>query len=168
MTDLHRMVGGSATWSGHLCGMPGYRRLLVALFWAVIATFARLYSPQPILPQITSDMEFDAATSALVVSAATIGLAIGVIPWAVADRFGRVRAMSIDVVGATVLGILLFFAPTFGLLLTGRVLEGAMVGGAPVIAIAYLNDEVEASNAARAAGRPVNLPSKTLRHFTPH
>jgi predicted MFS family arabinose efflux permease len=88
-----------------------------------------------------------------VVSAATIGLAIGVIPWSVAaDRFGRVPAMATAVAVATALGILVPFAPTFPVLLGGRLLEGAMVGGVPVIAIAYLSEEVEAANAARAAG----------------
>jgi YNFM family putative membrane transporter len=146
-------VGTVETWAGHPRGSAGYRRLLVGLFCAGIATFAQLYSPQATLPQIATDLHVDASTSALVVSAATIGLAIGVIPWSVAaDRFGRVRSMSVAVIVATALGILVPFAPTFGLLLAGRVLEGAMVGGVPVIAIAYLSEEVEASNTARAAG----------------
>lgn len=141
------------TWAGHPRGSSGYHRLLIGLFFAGIATFAQLYSPQATLPQIAADLHVDAATSALVVSAATIGLALGVIPWSVAaDRLGRVRAMSIAVVAATALGILVPFAPTFGLLLSGRLLEGLMVGGVPVIAIAYLSEEVEADNAARAAG----------------
>jgi YNFM family putative membrane transporter len=143
----------SDTWAGHPRGSAGYRRLLVGLFCAGIATFAQLYSPQATLPQIAADLHVDAPTSALVISAATIGLAIGVIPWSVAaDRYGRVRAMSVAIVGATALGILVPFAPTFELLLTGRLLEGAMVGGVPAIAIAYLSEEVETGNTARAAG----------------
>jgi YNFM family putative membrane transporter len=143
----------SDTWAGHPRGSAGYRRLLIGLFCAGIATFAQLYAPQATLPQIAADLHVDAATSALVISAATIGLAIGVIPWSVAaDRYGRVRAMSVAIVGATILGILVPFAPTFELLLTGRLLEGAMVGGVPAIAIAYLSEEVETGNIARAAG----------------
>jgi MFS transporter, YNFM family, putative membrane transport protein len=88
-----------------------------------------------------------------VISASTVGLAIGVIPWsALADRIGRVKAMSISVTVATLVGMLVPFAPTFALLLAGRFVEGLMVGGVPAIAVAYLTEEVDPVHAARAAG----------------
>ncbi|RFA11349.1 MFS transporter [Subtercola boreus] len=140
-------------WRGHEKGSPAYRRLLVALFFAGIATFAQLYSPQAALPEIATDLRVGAASAALVVSASTIGLAVGVIPWSVvADRIGRLRSMSIAVIAASALGLLVPFAPTFEVLLAGRFLEGVMVGGVPSIAIAYLSEEVIAGHAARAAG----------------
>jgi len=140
-------------WDGHSRGSTDYRRLLVGLFFAGIATFAQLYSPQAVLPHIAADLHVGAADSSLAVSTSTIGLAIGVIPWSVvADRVGRVRAMSIAVIAATVFGLLVPFAPNFPLLLTGRFFEGAMVGGVPAIAIAYLSEEIESRHAARAAG----------------
>lgn len=141
------------SWSGHPRGSAGYRRLLAGLFFAGIATFAQLYSPQAVLPQIATDLRVGAAASALVVSASTIGLAIGVIPWSiVADRVGRVRAMAFAVTAATVFGLLVPFAPSFELLLGGRLLEGLMIGGVPAIAIAYLSEEIDSRHAARAAG----------------
>lgn len=153
MTGTQLNLDSPEPWLGHRRGSREYRRLLIALFFAGIATFAQLYSPQAVLPQLAADFGVDAANSALVVSAATIGLAIGVIPWsAAADRIGRVRAMSIAVAAATIFGLLVPFAPNFALLLTGRALEGLMIGGVPAIAIAYLNEEVESSNSARAAG----------------
>ena len=143
----------SGRWIGHSHGSAEYRRLLVGIFFAGVATFAQLYSPQATLPQIAADLHVGAAEAALVVSASTIGLAIGVIPWSlVADRIGRVRAMSIAMTAATVFGLLVPFAPSFPLLLTGRLFEGAMVGGVPAIAIAYLSEEIEPRHAARAAG----------------
>ena len=149
----HRAPGAAKLWAGHAHGSPEYRRLLAGLFFAGIATFAQLYSPQAALPLIAADLKIGAARASLVVSAATIGLAIGVIPWSVvADRIGRVRAMSIAVVAATACGLLVPFAPSFALLLTGRLLEGAMVGGVPAVAIAYLSEEIDVRHAARAAG----------------
>ncbi|TFD13091.1 MFS transporter [Cryobacterium sp. TMT1-21] len=140
-------------WTGHSRGSRDYRRLLAGLFFAGIATFAQLYSPQATLPQIAADLHVGAATAALVVSASTVGLAIGVIPWsAVADHIGRVRAMTVAVTAATVFGLVVPFAPTFPLLLTGRLLEGLMIGGVPAIAIAYLSEEITPGHAARAAG----------------
>lgn len=142
-----------AHWAGHQRGSTQYRRLLAALFCAGVATFAQLYSPQSVLPQIAADLHTGAADAALMVSAATAGLALGVIPWSlVADRIGRVRAMSLSVTAATVLGLLVPFAPHYGLLLSGRFVEGLLVGGVPAVAIAYLSEEIHPRHAARAAG----------------
>ena len=140
-------------WTGHTRGSAPYGRLLAALFCAGIATFAQLYSPQAVLPLISKDLGVGAASAALMVSASTVGLAIGVIPWsALADRIGRVKAISISVTVATLVGMLVPFAPTFSLLLAGRFVEGLMVGGVPAIAVAYLTEEVDPVHAARAAG----------------
>ena len=120
-------------------GSTDYRRLLGALFCAGVATFAQLYSPQAVLPLIARSLNTGAAASALMVSASTIGLALGVIGWStLADRIGRVRAMSYSVCVATGLALLVPFAPTFQLLLAGRLAEGLALGGVPAIAVALL------------------------------
>lgn len=140
-------------WPGHARGSVAYGRLLAALFCAGVATFAQLYSPQAVLPLISADLGVGAAGAALMISASTVGLAIGVIPWStLADRIGRVKAISISVAGATTVGLLVPFAPTFELLLAGRLLEGLIVGGVPAIAVAYLTEEIDPVHAARAAG----------------
>ncbi|MFV8265076.1 MFS transporter [Mycolicibacterium peregrinum] len=143
----------SVEWRGHSRGSTEYRRLLAALFCAGVATFAQLYSPQAVLPLIAHDMGTGAAHAALTISAATVGLALGVIPWsALADRIGRIQAMTISITAATVLGLIVPLAPTAALLLSGRLLEGLMLGGVPAVAIAYLTEEIDAGHAARAAG----------------
>src|SRR6201991_3603208 len=140
-------------WPGHPRGSVAYGRLLAALFCAGVATFAQLYSPQAVLPLISADLGVGAASSALMISASTVGLAVGVIPWStLADRIGRVKAISISVTGATTVGLLVPFAPTYELLLAGRFLEGLLIGGVPAIAIAYLTEEIDPTHAARAAG----------------
>jgi predicted MFS family arabinose efflux permease len=102
---------------------------------------------------ISRDLHIGAATAALTISASTIGLAIGVIPWStLADRIGRVRAITLSVTVAAVVGLLVPFAPTYQLLLAGRFLEGLLIGGVPAIAIAYLTEEIDPTHAARAAG----------------
>lgn len=142
-----------AVWEGHLKGSDDYRRILAALALAGIATFAQLYSPQGILPLMARDLSVPAAQAALSISAATLGLAVAVLPWSfAADRFGRVRAMGAAVVVATLLGLLLPLAPNFATLLVLRGLEGAALGGIPALAVAYLNEEVHRSHAVLAAG----------------
>ncbi|MDF2917683.1 MAG: transporter [Microbacterium sp.] len=139
--------------TGHVPGSPAYRRLIAGLFFAGVATFAQLYSPQAVLPFIGSEFGVEPATAALAVSVSTLGLAVGVIPWSVvADRIGRVPAMATGVIAATVLGLLAPLAPTLPLLLSARLLEGAALGAVPAIALAYLSEEVDAAHTATAAG----------------
>lgn len=141
------------SFTGHAPGSAPYRRLIVGLFFAGIATFAQLYSPQAVLPQIADDLEVAPATAALTVSAATLGLAAAVIPWSlVADRVGRIPAMGIGVLAATVLGLIAPLSSALEMLLLLRLLEGVALGSVPAVALAYLSEEVVARSAAAAAG----------------
>lgn len=128
-------------------------RLVVALVCAALATFAQLYSPQGVLPDIARDLGTGADTAALTISAATLGLAVAVMPWSfVGDRYGRRRAMLVAVVGATILGLVSAWMPTLELVLLVRLLQGVFLAGVPALAMAYLNDEVETRAAIVAAG----------------
>ncbi|HEX7223517.1 MAG TPA: MFS transporter, partial [Candidatus Limnocylindrales bacterium] len=141
------------TYARHARGSSPYRRIQLALFFAGVATFAQLYSPQGVLPAIAADIDVSPATASLTISVATAGVALSVLPWAfVAERIGRGRAMSIAAAAAAVLGVLVPFAPGFPVLLCGRFLEGVALGAIPAIAMAYLSDEIVADHSPRAAG----------------
>lgn len=153
MSGTHPHPGGTPTEGGHRRGDPAYRRMLLALFFAGVATFAQLYSPQALLPDIAVTLDVTPATSALVLSFSTTGLALGVLPWTVvSDRIGRVRAMAIAIASASLLGALVSFSNSLPLLLAGRFVEGLLVAGVPAVVIAFLSEEVHAGDAARAAG----------------
>lgn len=80
--------------TGHDLGSPVFRRMLVALVCAGIATFAQLYSPQGVLQMISADLSIRAEQSALTISAATLGLALAVVPWSfIGDRIGRLLGL---------------------------------------------------------------------------
>ncbi len=139
--------------SGHLPGSRAYRRLLIGLFFGGVATFAQLYATQAVLPVIAADVGASPSGAALTVSASTLGLAVAVIPWSiVADRVGRVPAMAIGLIVATLLGGITPFAHDLGILLALRLLEGAALGAVPAVALAYLSEEVDARHVAAAAG----------------
>jgi YNFM family putative membrane transporter len=141
------------TFSGHAPGSREYRRLIIGLFFAGIATFAQLYSAQAVLPQISADLAVSPATAALSVSAATLGLALAVIPWStVADRIGRVPAMAAGVLTATLFGLAAPLSGEITVLLALRFAEGVALGAVPAVALAYLSEEVEGRHAATAAG----------------
>jgi predicted MFS family arabinose efflux permease len=140
-------------WEGHAKGSAAYGKILAGLAFAGVATFAQLYSTQAVLPLMSSELKVTAAEAALTISLATVGLAVTVIPWSfLADRIGRVRAMTWGISAATVLGLLVPLVTSFPLLLGLRMLEGMALGGIPAIAIAYLNEEINKAHAAMAAG----------------
>jgi predicted MFS family arabinose efflux permease len=141
------------SFAGHAPGSSEYRRLILGLFFAGVATFAQLYAPQAVLPQMARDLAIPPATAALSVSAATLGLAASVIGWSVvADRVGRVPVMAVGVVAATVLGLLAPFSGSIVVLLVVRGAEGVALGAVPAVALAYLAEEVGPRHAAAAAG----------------
>lgn len=146
-------AGGAASWPGHDRGSRGYRRMILALFAAGVATFSQLYSVQGVLPELAADQRVSEPDAALAVSMATLGLAVAVIPWSVvADRRGRRATMRIALLGAVVLGLLVPFAPTFQALLGLRFVEGVALGGIPAVALAYLTEEIAPWAAAVASG----------------
>ncbi|MGF3052938.1 MFS transporter [Microbacterium sp. YY-03] len=143
----------SEAWGGHDRGSRGYRLLILALFAAGVATFSQLYSVQGVLPELAADEGVSEATAALAVSAATLGLALAVIPWSrMADRRGRRYTMRVALTAAVILGLAVPFSPTFETLLVLRFIEGAALGGIPAVALAYLAEEVSPRAAAIASG----------------
>lgn len=151
------MPTGNESFNGHAKGSRGYHRMILALFCAGIATFAQLYSVQGVLPGLAAAEHIDEAQAALAVSAATLGLAVAVIPWStVADRRGRRSTMRVAIVAAVVLGLLVPLAPNFGILLGLRFVEGLALGGIPAVAMAYLTEEISPVAAAVAGGTYVS------------
>ena len=134
-------------------GTPESRRLHLALLAIGIATFAQLCSPQGLLPLIAQEQQVSPDSAALMISAATLGLACGVIPWSyIGDAVGRRPAMLAAIGLACGCAVLALIMPTFATTLALRFLEGAMLGGVPALAVAYLSEEVRPDAAAVAAG----------------
>ncbi|KAB1654796.1 MFS transporter [Pseudoclavibacter chungangensis] len=146
-------ASGGDSWKGHERGSREFGRVRLALFFAGVVTFAQLYAPQAVLPEIATEFGIDASRASLMVSTGTFGVAASVLPWSlVADRVGRVRVMSISVISATVLGLVTAAMPLFELAVALRLLEGIALGGIPAVALAYLNEEVTRRAAPLVAG----------------
>lgn len=144
--------GAGQVWDGYRAATPAYRRMLIGLGAAGIATFAQLYALQGLLPTLAQDLGVDASQAALSMSFATWGVAIAVLPWSwVSDRIGRLRAMKIAISTAAVFGLLVALSPGIGSLLAVRFFEGLALGGLPALAMTYLHDEVHHRHTAAAA-----------------
>lgn len=134
-------------------GDPRYRRMSLALFLAGVATFALLYSTQALLPLISGGYHASVSDASWTVSAATAGLAVFVIPMsALSERFGRRTVMTASLASAVTIGLLVPFAPSLGVLIVLRALQGAAVAGLPASATAFLAEEVRPRALVTAVG----------------
>ncbi|MZD05032.1 MFS transporter [Streptomyces sp. SID5785] len=134
-------------------GGPGYRRMSLALFLAGVATFALLYSTQALLPLVSADFGASASTASWTVSGATFALAVCVLPLsALSERFGRRAVMTASLAVAVAVGLLVPFAPSLGVLIALRALQGAALAGLPASAMAYLAEEVRPKALVGAIG----------------
>ena len=134
-------------------GEPGMGRVRLGLFAAGLATFALLYSVQPLLPQLALAFRVSPAGSSLAMSAGTGALALAVIPVSsLSEVFGRRRVMVTSVLAAGVLGLLVPLSPSFPVLVALRILQGFALAGVPAVAMAYLAEEVDGGSLGRAMG----------------
>ncbi len=134
-------------------GQRDFRRSNLALFAAGVATFVLLYSTQGLLPLLSSSLDLTPGQASWTASAATLGLALGLLPAsALSDRYGRTAVMTGSVLAASLLALALPFAPGLGTLVALRVLQGAALAGLPATAMAYLAEEVHPSALASAMG----------------
>lgn len=134
-------------------GTPEYRRASWALFLGGFATFSLLYNLQPLMPMLAEAFGLTPAVASGAVSAATIALAMALIPAAIlADRLGRKPVMTAALVLATLFTLVGAFAEGFNALLVSRALLGLSLAGLPAVAMAYLSEEFEPSALGRAMG----------------
>jgi YNFM family putative membrane transporter len=129
------------------------RLVRLGLFAAGLATFALLYTPQPLLPLLSQAFHASPAAASLAMSAGTGALAVAIIPVSsLSEVFGRRRVMVVSVLAAAILGLVAPLAPSLTALVIIRVFQGFALAGVPATAMAYLAEEVEASSLGRAMG----------------
>ncbi|MGW5381411.1 MFS transporter [Nocardia sp. NPDC003963] len=136
-------------------GEARYRLLLLALFAAGVVTFAQLYAPQSVLPLIEAEpgWNLSAAQASLTISAATLGLAVSVLGWAVlAKRFGTFPIICASLTITTVMSFAVAVAPDFRVLLSVRVLQGIGAAGMAALAVAYIVERVGPRDVPVVAG----------------
>ncbi|MEP6631509.1 MAG: MFS transporter [Lapillicoccus sp.] len=140
--------------TGYRRGEPAYRRVTLALFAAGMTTFVAMYAVQAVLPQLATELRQTPAGATLAVSATTGMLALAVVPASVlSERFGRIPVMAASAVASVVIGLLVPLAPSMGVLVAGRALQGIALAGVPATAMAYLAEEVDGSDLGAAMGR---------------
>ncbi|GAB3647480.1 MFS transporter [Corynebacterium nasicanis] len=130
-----------------------YRRAVIAMLAAGLATFNALYATQALLPTLVDSLDISPTAAALTVSAATGMLALCIVPMSIlSERFGRGRLLVISALSATALGLLLPLAPDAATLILLRALQGVAIAGVPAVAMTWLSEEVDPAHLGRAMG----------------
>ncbi|WP_245788597.1 MFS transporter [Amycolatopsis marina] len=119
------------------------RRVTLAVAAAGICSFALLYAPQPLLPQLAAEFGLDPGRASLSIGFATGALALAVLPIAaLSEVIGRRPVIVTSVLASVALGVLLSFAPNYPVFLVLRVLQGVAIAGFPGVAAAYLTEQL--------------------------
>ncbi|WP_165165410.1 MFS transporter [Corynebacterium qintianiae] len=118
-----------------------------------LAIFNSLYATQSLLPVLSTEMGIAPSTAALTVSAATGALAVFVVPFSIlSEKYGRGRILVISALSATLIGLTLPLAQSAGQLIALRAVQGAMIAGAPAVAMTWLSEELDSDDLPGAMG----------------
>lgn len=125
-------------------GTTAFLRANTAFFLSAFASFATLYSVQPLLPILAAEFGLDAGATSLALSSSTATLSIALLlaSW-VADRLGRKVLMVLALVLTAALGLVLPFVPNWSALIAVRTLMGLTLSGLPAVAMVYLAEEID-------------------------
>jgi predicted MFS family arabinose efflux permease len=132
---------------------PTFNARHLAVGLAGFCTFINLYSPQAILPLLSSEFGAGAAEIANIMTASTLAVAITApFTGTVADVLGRKRVI---VTAMLILGIptvMCALAPTLHALVFWRFVQGLVMPPIFAVTIAYIGDEWSPREATAAAG----------------
>ncbi|WP_395244432.1 MFS transporter [Agromyces sp. MMS24-K17] len=132
---------------------PGVsRRIVVALALAVLAYSLMQTLLVPALPVFADGFGLDAAGSGWVLTSYLLSGAVAApILGSLGDRFGHRRLLVVSLVVFAVGGVVCALAPGFGVLLAGRVLQGASTATFP-LALAIVRRHLPAAGQRTAVG----------------
>lgn len=130
-------------------GERDYKRAVIAMLAAGLATFNALYYTQAILPALTHQLDITPTQAALTISAATGALAVCIVPASIlSERFGRGKVLIVSAVVATALGLVLALAPNATWLIIGRGVQGAVLA----VAMTWISEEIHPIDLPRVMG----------------
>ncbi|SDI39834.1 MFS transporter [Pseudomonas panipatensis] len=134
-------------------GTPAFMRTSLALFAGGFATFALLYCVQPMMPVLSKHFALSAAQSSLVLSIATIMMALGLlVTGPISDAIGRKSIMVASLFCAALFTLASAVMPTWHGVLLMRALVGLSLSGLAAVGMTYLSEEVHPQHIGLSMG----------------
>ena len=125
-------------------GTTTYKKIKWSIFLVGVSVFAQLYNFQPILSEITQYFKVTPSESSYLVSASTLGMAIGLLLFAfIADSYPRKDIMLFSLVTSTMLTLLSVWASDFSILVNINFIKGICISGVSAVTLAYLAEEID-------------------------
>ncbi|WPO97671.1 MFS transporter [Pseudomonas sp. HR96] len=130
-----------------------FRAIAICMTLAGLSTFALMNCVQPLMPLFTQAFNISPAQASLSLSI-NIGVLALLMPFAslVSERLGRKPVLVASLLSSGVICIASASADSWNTFLLYRALQGAAFSGVPAIAMAYIAEEIAASDAGYAAG----------------
>ena len=117
------------------------RSSLFALYAATVAVYSDIYVTQPFLPVLSRRFDVAPATAGLSVSVVVLMVALVSPVWgSLSDSMGRKPILVASCALLAVPTFLAALAPSFGVLLALRALQGLLIPGLTAVAVAFLGD----------------------------
>ncbi|MFF7710548.1 MFS transporter [Pseudomonas sp. NPDC007930] len=134
-------------------GTSAFRAIALCMTLAGLATFALMNCVQPLMPLFTQAFSISPAQASLSLSV-NIGVLALLMPFAslVSERVGRKPVLVTSLISSGVICIASASADSWNTFLIYRALQGAAFSGVPAIAMAYIAEEIAASDSGYAAG----------------
>src|SRR4051795_5932980 len=137
----------------HHAAMGHTRAALAGFLLGAAGMFAVMYSTQAILPELSRDFGVSAAQAGLTVSIVILVLAAGAWVWGpLSDRWGRKRTLVLASALVAVPTLASALAPTFGVLLACRALQGLCMPGLLTVGAPYVVEVFGPRLGGRAMG----------------
>ncbi|EPH11728.1 hypothetical protein HMPREF9713_01569 [Myroides odoratimimus CCUG 12700] len=125
-------------------GTTTYKKIKWSIFLVGVSVFAQVYNFQPILSEITQYFKVTPSESSYLVSASTLGMAIGLLLFAfIADSYPRKDIMLFSLVTSTMLTLLSVWANDFSILVNINFIKGMCISGVSAVTLAYLAEEID-------------------------
>src|SRR5689334_14432583 len=125
----------------------------IAVAVAGFCAFINLYSPQAILPLLSSEFSASAAQVSTIITVSTLAVAITApFTGAIADVLGRKRVIVAAMFVLVIPTLMLGFAQSLSAMLFWRAVQGLVLPPVFAVTVAYIGDEWPPAGATRAAG----------------
>ena len=129
------------------------RAALAGFLMGAAGMFAVMYSTQAILPELSRDFGVSAAQAGLTVSIVILVLAAGAWVWGpLSDRWGRKNTLVLASALVSIPTLASALAPTFGILLACRALQGLCMPGLLTVGAPYVVEVFGPRLGGRAMG----------------
>lgn len=121
---------------------PNLRKVTFGLFIGSFVSFCNLYLFQPLLPLIVEHYQVSAAHANWVLAAATLTLALSLVPCAIySESIGRRKVMLMSLYITPIVGLSVLLSDNLTLLIISRGIMGVALAGYVAVAVAYMAEE---------------------------